>query len=75
MASEAIAHVVARAEAMEHLLSALAFAGLLAAQFLAVVFVAGNRKHISREGYKISESSSENRHRADYERSCGSKRT
>jgi hypothetical protein len=53
---------------MEHLLSALAFAGLLAAQFLAVVFVAGERKRISREGHKISESPSENWHRADYER-------
>jgi hypothetical protein len=34
---------------MEHLLNALAFAALLAAQFLAVVFVGSQRKCISPE--------------------------
>jgi hypothetical protein len=48
---------------MEHVLSALAFAGLLAAQFLGVVFVASERKRILRGDPRISGSLSGNRGR------------
>ena len=41
-------------KSMDHLLSALPFAGLLAAQFLAVVVVSGERSEIESSGRRVS---------------------